>query len=352
MIPDIPVVVSDVTFSLSLTQPIGTTGSREVYTVTCRKPARVVLEVRASDQAANQRASLYPVYSAEPTRSGRTLSRWRIRMMRLGDGDLDCAAARGAVDWRLGTGVLRFSEPIRKSVLQDPFLINVSPATPWPTPQLSEDQQQLTLHYPALAPDTLYTITVTPGIQDLKGNPLDQDPTTSGNDSFAFSFRTAPLPGGNLSGIEMGGGAVMKGIYAYVLERAGAANGELVVYDLSTPTAPVRYARLGLPGYPRSLTLIPQYSFLRRPGASVETKDLIAVVGGRLGMDLFGQYLWIIDITNPANPQRGASAIVTVSTTTAITKVQWSPPTLAYLETGEVPAIGMVNLQKFIYGLT
>lgn len=352
LVPDVPVVLPDVTINLTSSATIGTTGRRSIYEVVCQKPARVVVKATATDDAGNQRSSLYAISFGGADPGGVDTIPMADPEDRTGPMVISAVPPRGGSALAPGEPVvLRFNEPIQKSVLQDPFLINVSPVTPWPTPQLSDDQQQLTLYYPALAPDTLYTITVTPGIQDLKGNPLDQDPTTSGDDSFELSFRTAPLPGGDFSGIEMGGGAVMKGIYAYVLERAGAANGELVVYDLSDPTAPVRHARLGLPGYPRSLTLIPHYSFLRRPGASVETKDLIAVVGGRLGMDLFGQYLWVIDISNPASPQRVASAVVTVSTITAVTKVQWSAPTIAYLETGEVPAVNTVNLQSFIYGL-
>lgn len=352
LVPDVPVVVPDVTVSLTSEETIGSTGLRRFYAVTCLRPARVVLKATATDLAGNQRSSLYTVTfgGADPV-GGDTIP---VADPQDRTGPLVISTVPPRHGSALAPGepvVLRFNEPISKAVLQDPFLITVSPATPWPAAQLSADQQQLTLYYPALAPDTLYTITATPGIKDLNHNPLDQDPTTRGDDSFELVFRTAPLPGGNLPGIEMGGGAVMKGIYAYVLERAGPSDGALVVYALTNATSPRRHAELGLPGFPRSLALIPSYSFQRRPGAGVETKDLVAVVGGRLGLETFGQYLWIIDISNPTRPQRVASAIISISPSTAVTKVQWSAPTLAYLETGEIPAIGIVNLQSFIYGL-
>ena len=59
----------------------------------------------------------------------------------------------------------------------------------------------------------------------------------------------------------------------------------------------------------------------------------------------------MISVSDPLNPQRVASAVINLSPTVAVTKVQWSPPMLGYLELGATPAIGLVNLQSFIYGL-
>jgi subtilisin len=52
-----------------------------------------------------------------------------------------------------------------------------------------------------LANSTLYTITVTSGVQDLSGNSLDQDPASGGTQPFSSSFTTvaAPPQGGDAS---------------------------------------------------------------------------------------------------------------------------------------------------------
>jgi hypothetical protein len=63
-----------------------------------------------------------------------------------------------------------------------------------------------------------------------------------------------------------------------------------------------------------------------------------------------GQYLRIFDVTDPANPARIASPRITLRES-AVTKVRWQAPTLAYLESGaESQFIGLINLQELIIG--
>ena len=116
--------------------------------------------------------------------------------------------------------------------------------------------------------------------------------------------------------------------------------------------------QLSLPGYPRDLALIPSYSFIREPLAEPETRDLLAVVGGKVSpsADGFGnltgsQYLWVIDISQAGAPSPAATSIVTLSPSELVSKVAWSPPDLAYLESdADDQRVGVVNLQTFIYG--
>lgn len=250
--------------------------------------------------------------------------------------------------------LIEFNEPI---LAAPEVAVELDPPAGRPILELSPNQRFLTIQYYNLKPDKKYVLRLTPAITDLRDNRLDQDPLTPSPDDFFLRFRTAPAPSAVLTGIDSGGGVVMRGTYSFSLDRTGPLDGAVVVHDLSNPGTPV--ATFSVPGFPRDLALIPRYSYVKRPGDLPLTNDLLAVVGGKVGaaVDEFGnlssgfQYLWIIDISDPRNPQRLAAAAVTLSPVTAVTKVQWSPPYLAYLEFGpDAQTINLVNLQSFILG--
>src|SRR5262249_30827306 len=134
---------------------------------------------------------------------------------------------------------------------------------------LSPDQRILTVRCSGTTQDTNYFLTINSEVVDLAtptANKFDQIPSTPDvNDSFVLHLHTAQERTATLPSVVSGGGSVTRGNYCYVLERAGPLDGSLVVYDLTDPTAPVKAGELGVPGFPRDLALIPQYSFTRTP---------------------------------------------------------------------------------------
>ncbi|HEY6564413.1 MAG TPA: Ig-like domain-containing protein, partial [Pirellulaceae bacterium] len=339
---------SDVEVSLLVREPIGSTAVRSTFRVTCKSNAVVVFNaiaelstagVGVAPYAINFSGTGFPVQNPAPSDVHDISGPQVIYSEPRNDLGQSAPALRPGEPI-----VIVFNEAISKSVLDNPAAVALNPAAGDLVKELSADQRVLTVRAYALTPDTPYTLTLNSQISDLvsEDNRLDQNPSTQEPDPFILKFRTAPMPTGTLFGIEYGGGAVLRGIYAYVLERAGALDGAVVVYDLSNPLAPEKVAEISVPGFPRDLALIPNYSFTKsvNPGAPVETKDLLAVVGGKVGGaadergNLLGafQYLWIIDIDDPDDPVRIASALVTASPSSVVSKIQWSPPFLAYLE--------------------
>src|SRR5438094_121942 len=84
-----------------------------------------------------------------------------------------------------------------------------------------------------------------------------QSPTVNGG-KFKLSFRTVPFATSTLSDVGAGGGVVIRGNYAYVLDRTG--NGKLIVYDISNPASPNKVSdSITFIGEPRDLVLIPSW---------------------------------------------------------------------------------------------
>ncbi len=351
LIPDINGSDSGVTLQTVTNEVLGATSRRTVLLLNATNEVRIVLKVTSVDDAGNERSLLHPLRFGgppEPTDPGLTPS----------DGNDQSPPSvvfsnpvNGAKGFPSGNPIIiRFNEAIDRGILQDLSAIQILPAATVSSAFLTPDQQELSFSLYDLRPDTEYTVTLTPAIKDISGNPLDQYPTISGANSFVLHFHTAALPVGTLSGIEMGGGGVVRGNFAFVLERKGQMDGGVIVYNLSNPSHPEKVIEFSLPGYPRDLALIPSYSFKRRPESPVETKDLLAVMGGKLGENQVGQYLWILDVSDPQHPARLAAAAVNLTPSTAVTKIKWSPPNLGYLETDVISSIGLINIQTFILG--
>ena len=256
---------------------------------------------------------------------------------------------------------LFFNEPIAKAVEVDPGAVTFGSAGGGAAAfrlELAPDQRSLQIRPGPLLPDTDYSVTVTSAVRDLAGNAFDQDPGTAGPQSFVITFHTAPSVVGPLAGVESGGGAVLgRGAYAFVLNRAAAPT--LVVQDVSNPSQPVVAATVALPGAPRDLVFIPQYRSVIRPGDAPRERDILAVVGGDLGTqnidddgNLFfpPQYLRLFDVTDPVHPSRISHTTLSLRPAT-ITRVEWRPPFLVYLENGaDVQAVGEILLQELMIG--
>jgi hypothetical protein len=213
------------------------------------------------------------------------------------------------------------------------------------------------LVYPRLQPATDYTLTIL-ALRDVSDNRFDQNPaTTNFNESFALHFKTAPQFQGIMAGIANGGGALIRGVYAFALEREGSMDGSLAVYDLSNPRVPLRILDYAdLPGYPRDLVFIPRYTF-KLPHDAPERRDMLAIAGGRVEGEGGSQYLFVLNVSylSSFNPpvlvQEFARNIVSFDGTAAISKLAWSPPHLAFIENkADFAVVQLLELQRFLYG--
>ena len=279
-----------------------------------------------------------------------------------------------------GQITVTFNKPIDRAVEQNPSAITIGGPTgsspTVPVADLSQDQLTLTLHCVGLQPGNPYTLTVSPqSVKDLNGNAFDQIPSTPQPDSFSMVFRSAPEISTALPGMINGRGVAINGNRLYALDfiPATATSPEgnyLRAYDISNPSAPVPLGSLSLIGQARDLVVIPNYPYaLPHNGITaqtVQTNELVAVVGGDLGSTISGggpgqfnagdilvpgQYLWVVNMANPQSPVVLASPIVTFRDASVVPKVIWAPPYLAYQEFGpDFHQIGFVNLQEMMWG--
>lgn len=233
-----------------------------------------------------------------------------------------------------------------------------------PIVRLSPDQQTLALQYPGLPAGTTFQLTLSgQSIRDLAAQPLNQLPSSTTPVSFTTTFRTAPAATSVLPQFFNGRGAVISGTWLYALDQSPQGN-FLDSYDITWPLQPHLARQFHLIGAPRDLVVIPQFRYKRNAHDSIQTNDLVVVVGGDLGTQLTsfgsaqgpavsvpGQYLWVLNMADPTNPQVLASPIVSFRVGSAVTKVRWAPPYLVYEENGsDIQLLGFVNLQEMIFG--
>lgn len=258
-----------------------------------------------------------------------------------------------------GTITLTFNEPIDRSVLTETGGLILSPDLGVaPAVRLSSDQTVLTLTYAGLQPDTEYTLTVSgESVRDLNGNALDQRPSTEVPDAFTLGFRTPPLVHAELPGMINGAGSAIHGARLYALDNA--ATPYLRIYDIANPSDPVLLGSARVVGTPRDLVVIPRYRYRLNLHEPTRTNDLVAVVGGDLdtvvddldSVIVRGQYLRIFEIEDPARPREIASPIVSYRAASAVNRVMWQAPLLAYQEFGaDLHQVAMVNLQELLIG--
>ncbi len=372
LVPGVPVGPDDLSLGTPILENPSGQATRATAVYSSTKAARVTLLVKALDQSGNAVEAPHFIDfggvlpspgSAEPTDPNDDVGPRVVQVF-------PTMGSRGLPP---GEPIrLRFSDPIPPNQVegQPDWLQLTGVAADAPSPpgvSLSADGRELVVRVADLLPDNDYVLIVSAPLVDVNGTPFDQDPETPESDDFQLFFRTGEQRDGDL-GVEFGGGVVSQGVYAFALERGGALDGSLEVFDLSEPGAPDKVGSLSVPGYPRDLTLIGPYAYALPPESGpvplpssadfyssqelVRTGNLVAVVGGRIqGGDVGSQYLWIADVSDPLAPRRLASLTVSLQPGTVISKVRFDPPNLYYLESqGDFQSVNVVNLQKFIYG--
>ena len=255
-----------------------------------------------------------------------------------------------------------FDGPIDKASLQVPDAAYFSHQAVPPSLSLSSDQRILTIYRrDTSAVGSALTLTLGSGIRDLSGNALS--PSRSFNYQ-AGAIQTFPLPG-----VGSGGGSVIDGVTCYVLDRSG--RGRLSIFDVSDPANPhlqKEFTPVNLGGRasaldsPRDLALIKDWDhYPENSLGSVSRRTMIAVVGGAVGSKDVdevgnvvqnGQYLTLIDVSDPATPVLVQNVQVTLRPS-VLQKVLWRPPLLHYLEnSSDSHFVGTIDLQELLIGFS
>lgn len=250
---------------------------------------------------------------------------------------------------------LRFNEALNRNFLNNPDAVfQLSPSAGPVVAALSDDGTAVDLTWYSLAPGTSYLLTVVPSLYDANGNRFDQNPynnSPAGNapdaDSFGLRFTTVRLTPAALPGVQNGVGVAALGRRVFVVDRMNGLSGALREYDAEDPSRPSLVSETPLPAFPRAFAVIPQYSYRRTPEGQVETADLLAVAGGTVGGG--GQWIRVFTLAPDNSPQVLVGNVLTLSPAATVTKLQWSPPHLGYLEAdADTTAVGILNLQLMI----
>ncbi len=191
---------------------------------------------------------------------------------------------------------------------------------------------------------------------DEQGRAFDQDPGEEGDQPFNLSFSLAPASPAAL-GIERGGGVVGAGARLFALERGQTVSPALVAFDVSDPSAPRRIGSLGLPANPADIAYIPAYTLQARLDQPAVKRDLVIAIGGTNGVGEPGtaagtfKWMWVIDVTDAANPLRLASGNISQDPIALVAKVMADPPLVAYLSlSADVTSLHVVDLPAFVIG--
>lgn len=265
---------------------------------------------------------------------------------------------------------VRFNEPIDRSSLAVPGIVTFSTslAVP-PSLALSADQQTLTIHPRQLPAGGNVTMVIGASVRDLAGNEMSALHSTV--------FQSGALEAFDIPNIGQGSGSVMDGSLLYVLDRA--TPGRVRIMDVSNPVLPglvgefSALAVASVPGenatnaldFPRDLALIKGWSHV--PGLTdgaeqaASERTLLAVVGGTVGSVSIdaqgndiqnGQYLTLLDVTNPAQPKLVLNVRLTLRPS-VVPKIQWRPPYLVYLEnSADTHFVNLINLQEMLIGFS
>jgi RHS repeat-associated protein len=264
-----------------------------------------------------------------------------------------------------------FSEPIDQASLQAPDAANFSGQALGPAKTLSADQRVLTVSRrdPSASAGAVVTLTLGGGIKDLSGNTLSP--------SKSISYRSGSMQLTALPGGASGGGSVLDGAFCYVLDRSSP--GRVRIFDVSDPNAPFQVgdfsefaaaavgATFSAIDFPRDLVLIRDWSHV--PGVDESGKPLaatrrtlLAIVGGKVGAGATdsatnrvvqsGQYLTLLDVSNPASPVLVQNVQLTLRPST-VPKIVWRPPFLHYLEnSADTHFVGKIDLQELLIGFS
>ncbi len=323
------------------------------WEVTANAKAKVVLRARATDAFGNSGETLHVVRVGDPPAPLAPVNDPLGPRVLYSQPDEGAMGVDPLAEFRL-----RFSEWVSPDLARNPSqYVTLSPAGGPVQASMLADPREVTLRFPALENGREYVLNVA-GVQDLTGQYLDQDPTTSAptNEPFVLRFRTAPAVLGALSGVTEGGGVAVRGAYAYVLDRREQT---LNRYDVSIPARPVRLDARALPGPARAMVLVPDYQYTlafeqpgvpgSRPGA-VKRGDLIVVAGQTQGA-AWG-YIRVYELgENFAVAPHVAGGPISMDETALLTRLSWSAPYLLLTENSAfAPQVHVLNLQSLLLG--
>lgn len=327
-----------------------------IWELTSDRPAKVVLRVEAVDGYGNRATRTHAILIGQPPSAPPTLNDPAGPLVVGAEPDA------GALGVSPATVIqLQFSEELDDGIRTNAALfLTLSPSAGTLTSEFGRSRRDVVVRVPGLRPDTDYTLTVQ-GVRDLSGQVLDQNPATNSPaaEPFVLNFRTAPELSEVLPGITEGGGALIRGAYAFVLDRQRQSP-QLVVFDISVPSRPVRVYSRPLPGPPRAMVLIPDYDFatsfvdLHQPDPNqpvgIRRGNLLAVAGQLSGATT--SYLRVLDLGGlPDDVPTLAGNVLSIDPTSLITRLDWSPPYLLAVEnSSEAPSLHVLNLQAVILG--
>ncbi|MGE4180034.1 MAG: Ig-like domain-containing protein [Limisphaerales bacterium] len=325
--------------------------SRGAWEVRSSTRSKVVLSVRAEDSTGNSAEQAYVLLFGEPPVPPRPPNDPVGPYVVFSDPD------EGSVGTSpLQPVALHFNEWIDPQNLQSPSTyFTLTPRAGPITAAFEGSPQQVRLSFGGLRDDTEYTLTIQ-GLRDLGGQIFDQNPATNSPpaEPFQLRFRTAPNLSATLPNIDEGGGAVLLGSYAYLIDRRGS---KLNRYDVSIPSQPRLVGERSLPGPPRALTLIRDYEFtldFATPGVPSDQpgprrkSDLLVVAGKTSGVQL--GYLRVYDLNQdfPASPAIAGSSL-SLDETAQFGRLTWSAPYLLLAENNFVsPQVHALNFQSVL----
>ena len=340
-----PLDVSDVSFMELFTQPTATHAVRTEFTFRVKKPAIVFLNVKVGDAAGNQREFIFPLqFRPEPPTPPGNLTP--------SDPNdttpptvLSVFPGGGATVTAGDEVLVKFSEAISLTAETTPCVLATGSKSGalGTVVDVSADQLSARVKVSGAMAGEDISLIFTSAITDLSGNPLVP---------YTEEFHTAPTLKKDF--VTQGTIAAVAdlGPRTIVIERLGADDGRLAIFRQGTDLlAAAESGSLSLPPFPRALAVIENFSFKRHPGMPTETKSLAVVTGGLLGSEEIGSWLWVIDISDPANPTRVAASLANVDFAAAITKLKIDRGVIwAAVNTPEGPFIQAINLQAFILG--
>ena len=306
------------------------------------KAAIIAVKVVAMDGSGNQRESLFNLRFGSPLPSAgddppssqpgehvppQVTTTWPASKLMLSDNQV----------------AFFFSERIKRASAEDSTNITLVPAAV-AVPTLSSDGCSLVVQFLGLKANTEYSVTLNNvGVEDLAGNYMAS--------SYQYSFHTPPESALALTGLAQASGSIVVG--SYLASIGSDQGGTLTLHRLgdSQNLAPV--GTLRLPSRPRLITDLGRYAYRTTPNGPVLDHRLVAVAGGLVGSPDSGvvSYLWIVDVSDGANPLRVASSLVSLDSTQTVTIMRWDKPYLA-LTIGDANTCYQVNvnLQALILG--
>ena len=355
-----------------LVAPVATTpdGDKAVNVelkLTAFEPMRAGLRLTATDEAGNTRTRVVFLRFGAPPPVDEDLEA-------VDDGDTTGPMLTGSIPARgvpLNRGIvtLYFNEPLGKSCL-DPSAVTATGAVIGRR-ALSSDQRSLTLALAAIQnPVALndanlltseISLEFNPSfVTDLSGNSLTGD--------NMLVFPQLPQRAVDLEETENAVAVTSAGNCVVTLRNLGS-EGRIVIHAAGAGTGTVPLGSALTPAFPRAMVFMPAVTYflpdkapppfytiganenpLTLPG-QIKTSDLLAVTGGLTGEEQLGPWLRVFDISDPVNPVRLATSLVSGDFTSVASMLKWSPPKLHLgMFTTEGGQVMGVNLQGFLIG--